>query len=205
MALVILEWGFFNLLGRYPVSPTRHAIVLTPLMVLLIVIGFNHLHERISLSFRLKEAGAVTLVASIVVMFSAGYGKFRADRKDKFEQPLMEEYLAENGLDTIVGYAGSWSPALMFRNPKKPVTFVDMDAIWKKGPRSKLALPDKPFLLVSHQGPIEKFPRFSQLLERSRFRIRKIAEFSSDTEMQLSRDIKFGTNGLFVSVAEKVN
>lgn len=203
IGLVVVIWGGLNATGRFPISPTRHVLVLTPIVVLTIAIGVNYLRQRFKVSFAAGEVCIWGLMIIMLSLFAMDYGQFRSDRKDKFDEAMMSRLLAAHQLDTIVGYGSTWNPALMFKRSEKPVTFIDLDAIIRKGPRSKIEIPNRSFLLVSHKWPIEQDQEAYSLLQRLNFNIRHVVDLGSDTEVHLSKEVKYGSNGLYVAVAEK--
>lgn len=198
-----LTWLVLNILGRFPLSPTRHVLVLTPILGLLIAVGFNFARERVKAPSIASEWAAWALVATITVLFATHYRSFREERRDRFAEAALAKLLADNHLDTIVGYAATWNPALMFRNPEKEVTFIDLDAIVRKGSQSKVHLPAPPFLLASHKGEIEQYPELYAALRRENLQIRHLVDVGSNTEVHLDKTVKYGANGIFLSVAEK--
>lgn len=203
LGLLALAWAVLNATGRFPISPTRHVLVLSPIVVLLIALGMRHLPERVRLRFLPGEAVAWTLLLVMVALFAVGYGPFRADRRDRFEEARFGELLAAHQLDTIVGYDWTWNPALMFRRSERRVTFLDLEPIMRRGEASKARLPERGFLLVSQYGPIERYPREHAFLTSRGYAIRPLVRVESDVQPGISTAVKWGANGLYVSVAGK--
>lgn len=203
LGLLALAWAVLNATGRFPVSPTRHVLVLSPIVALLIAVGTRHLLERVRLRLVPGEAIAWTLLLVMLALFSAGYGQFRADRRDRFDETRLGELLAAHRLDTIVGYDWTWNPALMFRRSAHRVTFLDLEPIMRRGEASKARLPERGFLLVSQYGPIERYPRENAFLTSRGYTIRPLVSVESDVQPGISKAVKWGTNGLYVSVAGK--
>lgn len=199
--LLVLSWVTLNALGRLPFSPTRHVIVLGPLCALLITLGARDLIERWRTPIGATLAGS--LLALITASFLFQYEPFREQRKDKFDESQIRTLLETHHLDTVVGYASTWNPALMFRTSPDRPTFISLDDIIRKGPRSQIAVPDRSFLLVSHRVPIEGYPEaYQHLLERN-FKIRPLVASAPSTETNLASGVNYGGNGLYISLAEK--
>lgn len=203
VGLVAVAWGVLNGMGRFPLSPTRHVLVLSPIIVLLIAVGTNHILRRLHLPFAPGEVCVWGLLAVMLTLFAAHYGQFRADRKDKFDEAMAGALLTAHHLDTIVGYDWTWNPALMFRRSGRRVTFLDLEPIIRRGPASKVSLPDGAFLLASQYGPIERYPTEYAFLTSRGFRIRNLVRMESDIQPGISKAIKWGSNGLYLSLAEK--
>jgi hypothetical protein len=203
LGLLAVAWAFLNATGRFPISPTRHVLVLSPVVALLIAIGVRRLRERFPLRFLPGEVVVWTLLFVMLGLFGAGYGRFRADRTDRFDEARFGELLAAHHVDTIVGYDWTWNPALMFRRSERRVTFLDLEPIIRRGDTSKARLPERGFLLVSQYGPIERYPREYAFLRSRGYAIRPLVSVESDIQPGISNAVKWGANGLYVSVAGK--
>ena len=201
LGLLAVAWAVLNATGRFPLSPTRHVLVLSPIVALVIAIGVRRLGTRIRPV--LGEAVAWTLLVAMVVFFGLGYGQFRTDRADRFDEERLGQLLDAYRLDTIVGYEWTWNPALMFRRSERRVTFLDLEPIMRKGAASKAQLPERGFLLVSQYGPIERYPREHAFLTSQGYAIRPLVSVESDVQPGVSKAVKWGANGLYVSVAGK--
>ena len=208
-ALLAVTLAVLNATWQFPLSPSRHMLVFTPLIVLAIAVGVTHLRASLRVPFPAGEAGVWTLIAAMVVVFSLGYGQFRRERADRFDEARLAELMARHHVDTVVGYADTWQPALMFRREGGRVRFIDLDAILRKGPASTLQLPDRSFLLVSQHRPIDEYPadyprNSAPPIRFDGYRLRELVRIESDVEPGISKAIKIGTNGLYVTLAEHV-
>lgn len=189
-----------NGLGQFPISPTRHVLVFSPLIALLIALGTRALRP-----IAIRDWGVSVLLVAMVTLFSWHYPAFRAARTDPFDEQRFAALLDQHRIDTIVGYGSTWQPALMFRTGSRRVTFIDLDAIVRKQQDSLIHLPETPFLLVSQTLPIDRYssryPREGSPLTFPNHRIHELGRMESRTEIGISDAIKLGGNGLYLSVA----
>jgi len=220
VSLLIIEWFVLNAIKMYPIAHSRHVLVLTPIVVFLISVGMVKFNDIVRMPNLLSEAGVWLIVVIVATLFSVNYGQFRSDRKDLFDENILDEILKEHKLDTILGYEATWNPALMFRQRKNPVRFIDLDKIVERGELSKVKLPDAPFLLVSQFGPIEEgsalgvaqinrsnrapsYRRADVFLQERGFKIRQLVSISSNTQMGITKEYRYAKPGFFVAIAEK--
>src|SRR5207247_524549 len=57
VGLVALTVGFLNAMWRFPLGPTRHLLVFTPIVLFLISLGIAHLRTSGNISFAVRETG----------------------------------------------------------------------------------------------------------------------------------------------------
>lgn len=197
---VALLLGVLNGLGHFPISPTRHVLVFSPLIALLISLGARRLRPT-----AIRDGCLSGLMIGVVALFAWHYPAFRAARTDPFDEEKVAMLLDRHRVDTIVGYGSTWQPALMFRTGPRRVTFIDLDAIVRKQQDSLIQLPDTAFLLVSQTLPIGRYsshyPRLGSPLTFPNHRIQELARIESRTEIGVSNAVKLGGNGLYLSLA----
>lgn len=208
-ALLVITLAVLNAAWRFPLSPSRHMLVFTPLIILTIAGGASYVRARLRVPFAAGEVAVWTLIVAMVVIFASGYGEFRRERTDRFDETLLADLMARHQVDTVVGYADTWHPALMFRHEGSRIRFIDLDAILRKRAASKLELPERSFLLVSQHRPIDEYPADYPVgsappIRFEGYRLRELVRIDSDVEPGISKAIKIGTNGLYVTLAERV-
>jgi len=192
--------GTLNALGQFPISPTRHVLVFSPLIALMIAFGARALRPA-----AVRDWCIAGLLVGVASLFAWHYPEFRAARTDPFDEQQFGALLDEHHIDTIVGYGSTWQPALMFRTGARHVRFIDLDAIVRKQQGSLVQLPDGPFLLVSQTLPFDRYsseyPRPGSALTLPNHRIQELARVEGKTEIGISNAVKLGGNGLYVSIA----
>lgn len=197
--LVALIWAVMNIIGRFPLSPTRHILVLTPMILFMIISGTKYIIEKTNKYVAGVESIILILVFAISVDFITGYGSFREARKDRFDENMLANIMSTNEIDTIAGYEYTYNPAIMFRNSNANIRYIRLD----KHKISERSIPSKSFMLISHNKPVEDDSQLFILLKSLNFKIRHVVDIDSDTQVGVSRKIKFYTNGLYISIAER--
>ncbi len=207
LAGLVVMLSTLNAIGRFPLAPSRHVLVFTPAICLLIGIGGDRLRRTLPGGV-IGDATIGLFLAVMLTVFARDYGHFREERRDRFDSAAMEQALTTYGVDTIVGYASTWNPALMFRDSPRLVAFIDLDAIIRKGSASVVSIPDRSFLLVSQHLPIDRYPsrypRESNVMQWPHHKITQLVRIDSDVEPGISNAIKIGTNGFYLSLATYV-
>lgn len=194
-------WVTLNLLRRFPLGPSRHVLSVAPFILFAGAVGLQTVLRRLP---RMYSAFLVAAgVATIAFLFVSNYSSFLRERSDKFSEQAIDARLRQHGLDTIVTYRDTWQPALMFRTRPVRPAYLDLDAIVRKGAESRTQLPGKSVLLVSQYGLPHDFPEIKAELDARGFRVVPLDAVSSDVEPGVTRAIKWGTNGYYVSLGIK--
>ncbi len=192
--------GVLNGFGQFPISPTRHVLVFSPLIALLMSLG-----ARAFRPIAIRDWCVSGLLIGVMALFAVNYPAFRAARTDPFDEQRFAALLDQHRIDTIVGYGSTWQPALMFRTGSRHITFIDLDAIVRKQQDSLIQLPETPFLLVSQTLPIDqyssRYPLVGSPLTFPNHRVRELSRIESHTEIGISNAVKLGGNGLYLSIA----
>jgi len=138
---VAITWVALNAGVRFPLGPTRHILVLGPILALLVAEGVTFIAARGRRLSTMAQVATWSLLGTMALLFLRGYPHYKAQREDPFEEAAIGQLVVQYHLDTIVGYGATWNPALMFRRSNTKVEFLDLDAIVRKGAASKRTLP----------------------------------------------------------------
>lgn len=200
--LAAIIWAIMNFRGEFPLSPTRHVLLLTPFILLVIIAGTKFIFDSLEKWRFVGEYAVVLLVVIISIGFFVGYQSFREERKDRFDEDNIESIMISNRLDTIVGYEFTYNPLIMFKKSNKHYRFIRLEPVGRHA-ISESSLPAGSFMLISHNKPIEEERVIFEHLKSLGYKIRHISDIKSDTQVGISKKVKYYTNGLYVSIAER--
>ncbi len=202
ISLVAIIWVIMNFKGQFPLSPTRHVLLLTPFILFVLIAGTKYILESLKTRKIIGEYAVLSLVFLITIIFFTGYVSVREERKDRFDEDKIERIMISNNLDTIVGYEFTYNPLIMFKKSNKHYRFVRWEPVGRHA-ISESSLPAGSFMLISHSKPIEGEKFIYDYLISLGYKIRHITDLKSDVQVGISNKIKYYTNGLYISIADR--
>jgi 4-amino-4-deoxy-L-arabinose transferase-like glycosyltransferase len=130
-----ITWMILVLVGQITLSPTRHSLVLLPLMVITICQGSYFICDRIQrMSKRLKYIHSITAVVLsvfVIATFLYHIGEFKKARTDRFDESEIENILQQQAVDSIMLHRCTYNLVLMKSINNKYPIFYGCGGYWK--------------------------------------------------------------------------
>jgi hypothetical protein len=157
VGLVALAWVGFVLAGKFSYSPTRHSLLLSPILVLLATAGAARLAKWLG-QRHLPNGLACLLLVPHAWGFVAGYAQERAQRRDVLAVDTLQKLVETYAPQTIYTYYWSQQPTylqvLSAQYRVRNEHFVRVEAL----PRHQPATPGRRphYLFYSHRTPLDE-------------------------------------------------
>ena len=102
-------WIVMVLIQKFPLSPTRHSLILLPILVILITSGIGFLLKKININSYLK----MLLIPFIFSVFLINYSTFYKNRISSFSEEEISNLIDKYSVDTLFLLDYTMAPILM--------------------------------------------------------------------------------------------
>jgi hypothetical protein len=225
-------WGVLVYWNQLSLSPTRHALIFLPMMVIVIGEGFSEvllwlerIHPRLRRIGRWAPAG-LTIV--LFILFTVDLPLFFKDRRDPMDEKKIAAVLSSHNVDLVLPV--DWTMQIS-RMPSVTSKFLSPIVGWSRFETlfPRLVRSYRRIAWLSHRMPLTSE---SWMLVQSavnfqlrylndarirvgrstyplidgdvgRYRILHMEEIRNDTELEYSRRTRNGSNNLFFYVMER--
>lgn len=100
-------WLLFVMLGKLTFGPTRHSMVMIPLFVMFVAIGFLVIVRQFRQPY-VRNGVLVGVSCFWLYAFMMGYGSVLLERSDRFDETELDHIFKQYAVDIVVGeYANS--------------------------------------------------------------------------------------------------
>jgi len=218
-----LTWMILVLTGNITLSPTRHSLVLLPLMIITICQGSYFICDLLQNSIkRLKHIHIFTVVVlSFLVITSSlfHFEEFKRERHDRFDEFEIERILQQQAVDSIILFRCVYNLVLMKSINNSYPIFYGCGEYWKantytynyKISGSRIAfvgmggdMSENNFeSLTTSSNELVGMKIFKNVFEDHKLIYSKIKP--SGSQMEFSKKVNSQTNGFSMFVYERIN
>lgn len=216
----MLTWLVLVCMGKITFGPTRHSLILLPLMVILIIEGFitcmvllNHFFKRTK-DYALGPVSGL-LSSFLFIAFIMNFSEINFQRKDPFDETFLSALFTKFQVESVIQHPNTVNLSIMGNlNKKFPVYATS----WKKWSFFKNFYSFNTIAYVDHVAPLnqEVFDGLKVYFVRNQdqhFKWKNFTDYdivyrkelTSDIEVEFTRHTKNGTNGLFVYILKSKN
>lgn len=221
IALVLGVWGGLVFLQKITLSPTRHSLILLPLMVVTVTEGLGFILGKARLTDGKIRMIHGALAVSMFLLFFNGYPSMVRERKDPFDEQAILETLRRYRVDALLAVNETIHPGMMksieqyFGNFYAP-GYVGVELFARRHPYHTLAW-------ISHRDPLtpEKFEEVRRdVIRYNILRRRNIPPLTepldayvpvysqmidSDVEIEFSNATRDGANNFYFVILRRKN
>lgn len=203
-----LVWVFLITKGSMSFGPTRHGLILLPILILLLCEGFITVIEFLKKYFpRVNWHMALPVFISMVVIssFIFSASSMMEERKDQFSSKKILDVITKSKFDIIMQYDLTVNISLM-RNVTDKISVTQQ---FLNEPGIKEVVNDKntnSILLISAVRPLDSNRVQKQFsLEKGSFKLTPIKESFVDAQFEFSSKTKNVFNTCYMYHLEKVS
>lgn len=229
---MMLTWGGLVFVNKLSLSPTRHALVFLPMMVITIGEGFFWLVEQVSkIGSHVRSLARWTpaaLTGIFLMIFMVNFPVFLRERRDVMVEEKIDEVLRAHDVDLVLPVEWTqqiWQMPVITRTFRPPIVgWTRFGILFPESirPYHRIAwishrMPLNPQTFLQVQTAINSHLRYLNRLRSqtgrtnypfltdpyARYRIRHMEEINNDTELEYSRRTRNGSNSLYFYVLER--
>ena len=217
--LVAFSWIALVILGKITFGPTRHSLILLPIMIILIAEGFSWAFCRLGMTSGYRETAAFLVTDSlglvVLTFFVMGYSTEFARRVDPFDPALFSRVIAETHSQAIVCADYTWNPSLLDLPGYEVLEHRELRILVKRGASGAFGH-GAPVIFLSHRGPLSQMTldQIASLCSTRKLKlgsgvgypaiedlkINYLQYKQSSTEIDFSNATHNGSNGMFLAV-----
>lgn len=181
---------FFVYIEKLSLSPTRHFICLTPLIIILIMYYLQ--------SFKLQIRSTIALIIITTVFFTTAfsYPKFLQRKNNNINYEYLESTIKQNRIDFVVDYDYTDFIQSMFKGFNRNKLSAKIN---------KIEHGNFKLLFISHRKPIEQSSVISEFLSKkpnAKIKITKKDIFVSNEQVGRNPIAKNGANSKYSYLAD---
>lgn len=208
-------WAIFILAQKLTLSPTRHLLMLLPMIIFLIIEGVGLVFEKLQVSHKNRYFICLGWSLLLTVSFASGYGEQKDKRKDQFETAYFEKLIKKYHVDFVVQGNCTYNLSLMRSITNLvPVFRICGSGGWSRNPETKaqrILFADQltnmrslTFDSVSRQANRALGENTNVMGLISDYKVLYKHEVKSLRVVSHSKLLGNGTNGLFVYILEHI-
>ncbi|HAR62509.1 MAG TPA: hypothetical protein DCS13_03510 [Candidatus Margulisbacteria bacterium] len=205
IVIASLTWIFLVLINKITISPTRHSLILLPLIIILISEGLGLAAGYFK---RDVQSGlSISLAIMIIVVFFTNWTSVSKQRLDHFDEARIAQLLQKYQVSTIISYGWTWNIDLMNSISKKYNYGHINDCDFKQfdlmhGDISSDNFNHRAVAVISHRHAPDK--RLYAIF-KEQFSAEPVSTVYSDNipsakEIEFSHRTKNGTNGYYFNI-----
>ena len=197
--------------GKLTLSPTRHNLILLPLMSITVSEGFFYLCEKFRLMFK-KEVilpANYAVLGCMLILALSFFPQSMAERRDPFNENKIISLMDRFSAKTVIAYNSTLNLSLM-KSVTDKFQYIDERFRLDRPENSGFTEIGNTVALISHCEKLNPFTfeRIKELLKRelgitadlSSYRIIYSEEKKSDVEVEFSKRTRSGANGYYFYV-----